>query len=78
MLRSLNRYIKNNDFSINIWDNYVHINNFQDIISLHDDCIVLSYIKGVIKVNGNNILIKKLLNNEILLCGDIKNIIMGD
>lgn len=74
MLKSLNRYIKNNEFSINIWNKHVAINNFIDILSLEEDCIIASFSSGLVKITGNNISINRLSNNELLLCGDIKSI----
>ena len=41
MLKSLNKYIKDNEFSINILENLININNFLDITILEPNKIVL-------------------------------------
>ena len=78
MLKRIRNYIKNNDFSINIWSDSLYVNNFTDIISLENECVILSYYKGTLIIKGDNITIKKLSYNEILLYGNIKEIKLGE
>ena len=78
MLKRIRNYIKNNDFSINVWPDSLYVNNFTDIISLEDKCVVLAYYKGKLIIKGDNITIKKLSYNEILLYGNIKEIKLGE
>ena len=78
MLKSLNKYIKNNEFSVNILDNLVDINNFIDIIVLESNKIVLSIPKGILRIYGNDLTIKRLLDHEILINGNIYSLEFGD
>ena len=78
MLKSINRFLNNDEFSLNIWNNNVCINNFIDIISLDDDSIIVSYLNGLIRIQGKDLLIKRLSNHEILISGSINIIKMGD
>ena len=78
MLKSINKYLKNNEFSINILSNFIDINNFLDIIVLEPNKIVLSYTDGFLRIFGNNLTIKKLLDNEIVINGIIKSIEFGE
>ncbi len=78
MLRSINKYIKNNEFSINIWDKYIDINNFLEIIILEENKVVILIPNNKIIIKGKNITINKLLNNEILLSGDFYSIEKGE
>lgn len=71
MLKSINKFISNNDFSINILNNSIDINNFIDIVILESDKIILQIPSGYLKIVGKNLVIKKLLNNEILLNGSL-------
>ncbi len=71
MLKSINKFISNNDFSINILNNSIDINNFIDIVILESDKIILQIPSGYLKIVGNNLVIKKLLNNEILINGSL-------
>ena len=74
MLRSLNRYIKDNEFSINILENLININNFLDITILEPTKIVLEIPYGYLRIYGNDLIIKKLLDKEIVITGTIKSL----
>ena len=78
MLKSINKYIKNNDFSINIWDKHIDINNFKEIVILEENKVVINTYNNRIIIKGNNITINKLLDNEILLSGDFTSIEKGE
>ena len=71
MLKSINKFIKNNEFSVNILENSIDINNFIDIVILESEKIVLQIPSGYLRIFGSNLVIKKLLNNEILINGTI-------
>jgi len=78
MLKSINKYIKNDEFSINILKDFIDINNFIDIIILENNKIVLEIPWGYLKIFGNNLSIKKLLDKEIVINGNILNIEFGE
>lgn len=78
MLKSLNRYIKNDEFSINIWNNFINVNNFTDIVVLEENKVVITYYEKRIVIKGEKIIINKLLDNEILLSGKFSAIELGD
>jgi len=74
MLKSINKYIKNNEFSINILNNLININNFIDITILESNKIVLEIPNGYLRIFGKDLIIKKLLNKEILIAGSIDSL----
>lgn len=78
MLSSINKIIKNDEFTINMWSKFVCINNFTAIITLESNNVVLLNKDKRIVINGNNISINKLLDNEILLSGDVTSIKIGE
>lgn len=73
MLKSINKYIKNNEFSINIIENDIDVNNFIDITILEQNKIVLQIPNGYLRIFGSNLTIKRLLDNEILINGEISS-----
>lgn len=77
MLKSLKKFIRNDNYLISIWDNYIDINNFTDIVILEDNRIVLLIPNGKIIIKGNDISIKKLFDKEILLTGEFRSIELG-
>ena len=78
MLKSLKKYLNDNDYSINIWDSFIDINNFNEIIILEDNRVIVSISNKKITISGDNIVINKLLNNELLLSGNFNSITFGD
>ena len=78
MLKSLNRFIKNNDYTINIWENNIDIINFSEILILEDKKVVLLINNKRITIIGENVTINKLLDNEILLKGKLKSFEIGE
>ena len=70
----LKEYIYNNDFQINIFNNYINILNYEEIISFSDNKIILKHKKGMLVINGNKLIISKLLSDELLVKGYINNI----
>ncbi len=78
MLKSLNRFIKNDEYTINIWENNINIINFTEILILEENKVVLLIKNKKITVTGENLTINKLLDDEILLKGKIKTIELGE
>ena len=74
MLNRLKDYINDDSFKINIYKNKINIVNYLDIITLEDNRISLKYQEGMIVIKGNNLSVNKLLDNEILITGEIKSV----
>ena len=74
MLKDLRNYILENKFRINIYENNIDIINYKEIDHFDDKIIIIRYEKGVITVKGENLIITKLLEDELLINGKIRNI----
>lgn len=74
MLKDLRNYILENKFEINIYENNIDIVNYKEIDHFDDNIIIIRFEKGIITVKGNNLIITKLLEDEILINGEIRNI----
>ena len=74
MLNRLKDYINDDSFKINIYKNKINVVNYLDIITLEESRISLKYQQGMIIIKGNNLSVNKLLDNEVLITGDIKSI----
>ena len=70
----LRNYIFEKDFKINLINNQLDIVNYIEILNVTTNQISLKIDKGTLIINGNNLSIKKLLNDEILIIGDYTNI----
>ncbi|MDD6879502.1 MAG: YabP/YqfC family sporulation protein [bacterium] len=74
MFKELKNYIFDEQCKISFIDNKVNIINYEKIIVMEKTRVNISTKKKNIIVKGNNLLIKKLLDKELLIEGDIKSI----
>ena len=74
MLKDLRNYILENKFKINIYDNNIDIINYIEIEHFDDKIIIVKYEKGIVTVKGENLIITKLLEDELLINGQIRDI----
>ena len=68
------RYINDNDFQIIYINNELNIVNYERINYMEDEKISLSCKEGTIIIKGNDLRVKKLLDNEIVIIGNFENI----
>lgn len=74
MLNRLKNYINDNNWRINVFDRSVNIVNYIDIIVLEENRISVKYQNGIITVTGDKLSVNKMLEQEMLITGDIKSI----
>ena len=51
-----------------------YFENVKSIVSYNEEEIVLALSKGCLKVNGNNLYIKKYCMGDVVVCGKIKRV----
>lgn len=74
MFRKIKDYVIDDRLRINIFENKINIVNYIDIVTIETERIcVLSKLKKII-IKGKNLTLNKLLENEVLISGDIKSI----
>jgi sporulation protein YqfC len=78
MLEKITNYIRNDEFSISIWNNKINLLNFKKIIILTEEKIIVSFKDEIVTIKGENLSIKKLLEKEILVTGKINTIGLGE
>ncbi len=74
VFKDLREYILENEFRINIYKDKVNIINYKEISHFSDTKILILYEEGYLQIKGDNLYISKLLNDEILINGNIKEI----
>jgi sporulation protein YqfC len=62
------------EFKIIIYKNKINIINYEDISSITEDEIYLNYKEGLIKIKGKMLSINKMIDHEILISGEIKEV----
>ena len=73
MFKKIHNYLLDNSFRFTVFKDGIHLFNYKDILSLKNNNIV---IRGefVVEVSGNNLVLNKMLDNEVLITGVIKDI----
>ena len=74
MSNFINNYINDKEFRFTVYDNKIHIINFNKIITLEDNYISLLSISKKINIKGLNLVLLKLVDNELLIKGSITSI----
>ena len=78
MIKKIKNYIYDNNFQINIIDNKVNIINYTDIITIEKEIVSVTNKEKIITIKGTNLSLNKLLDNEILITGEVKLISWSD
>lgn len=73
-MQKLRTYLNDDNFKLNIINNTIYIDNYINIDTLTDNKIALKCLKFLIIIEGTDFVIKKLVDKEILLTGEISNI----
>lgn len=76
MTRRVRNYLLDEEFNMIVLKNKVNIVNYDSIGYFDNDLIIINYSDGEIKIKGENLVVSKLLNDEILISGIIKIIEM--
>ena len=74
MSNFISNYINDKEFRFTVYENKIHIINFNKIITLEDNYISLLSNNKRISIKGSNLVLVKLLDNELLIKGNITNI----
>lgn len=76
LLTRLSNYVNEKEYQIIITNNIVNIINYHEIKEFSSTKIIVSYTNGRTIIEGNNLVVGKMLENEIKITGVISNIIL--
>lgn len=74
IIKSIRSYISEDDISMTILNNKINITNYIDIGHFDSNKVIVKTNYGNIIIKGNNLVVSKLLNDEILITGEFNNI----
>ncbi len=74
LLRKLYEYVKDEEFRFTVYNDRIHIINYQEINSLNSDYILISSWDRKISIRGINLVLNKMLEKEVLVVGKIYSI----
>lgn len=71
MIDKIRDYIRDDEFRLTIFKDRLHIINYLEILSLSNKQISVDTGDNLIVIKGENLILNKLLDNEILITGKI-------
>ena len=74
MLSNLRDKILENEFKIMIFNNEVNIINYTDILHFDSVKIIVTNKDKTYTISGKNLIVSKLLVDELLISGDVEKI----
>jgi len=74
IVNNIRSFLLEDDFEIRIYKNKVNIVNYDSIGHFDSNKIIIYYNAGTILIKGENLVVSKLLNDEVLITGTIQNI----
>ena len=75
MLRNddIKSYILDEEFKLLFLNNKVNINNYTSVGHFDSNKVIVRYDKSEVIIKGNELVVSKLMNDEILIVGNINN-----
>ena len=75
LIRKIDNYINDKNIRIISTDNYVNITNYNKILDFDSNNIDIELNNYNLLIKGNNLVINKMYDNELLIKGKIESII---
>ena len=77
MFNNLRNAIYDKKFKLELERGSIHITNYEEILVLDFDKILLNTKEGLLKIKGNNLKVTKTYNDELQIEGEINEIKIG-
>lgn len=74
IINNIRTYLNNKSYNINLSKNQLYINNYNKIDNINDKNISIIFEDFILKVEGLNIKVNKMIDKEILFNGQIESI----
>lgn len=71
---NLINFLYDQEYYIAIYDKYIYCFNYEELISLKSDAIILKMPKFQLKIKGTDLFITKMQKSEILIRGVITSV----
>lgn len=70
----LDNYLYDREYKIIIKENYLNVINYSEIVEFSTTRISIKCKRNIITIDGLNLVIAKMIDNEILVTGNISNV----
>ena len=75
IIDKLDRYLNENEYKLILDNNRLNIVNYEEIIDFSLSNIKVKLKDKIVSIEGRNLVINKMVDNEILITGNIYNIV---
>jgi len=74
MKDNLVNFLYDKKYFITMYEQYVHVFNYKELISLNSDLIVLKMEDFILNVKGRNLFVRQMMAHEILIKGEVESV----
>lgn len=74
-VRMIDNYVNDRQFSIIYKNNRLNIVNYTEIIDFSSSLISVRHMDYIYYIEGNNLVVSRMMEDEILITGNISNIV---
>ncbi len=71
-------FLFDKNFKITIYDGVINIVNYEKIITLEETRISLMSSSKIITIKGEGLIIRKMLENEVLITGKYREVVFNE
>lgn len=68
----MNNYLLDREFKVEVFSNNVHIINFEELLDFNNKEVKVKYNKKIVVVKGKDLVVTKMVEDEILITGLIE------
>lgn len=73
-IEALRNFLLEEQFKIQVYPNKIDIVNYTTIGHFDSNKVTIQYADGSVIIQGENLVVSKLMNDEILITGKIKSV----
>jgi sporulation protein YqfC len=74
IVNKVRNYLLEEEFSVNVYKDKVHVINYSSIGIFNSKNVTINYDGGTLNISGDNLIVKRLLDEEVLILGKIRNV----
>ena len=67
-------YLKNGNYEIKVYNNYIYLKNYLMVDTINEQKVIINFSNFKTVISGNCFVIIKMVDNEILIKGDLYKI----
>lgn len=78
MRKFIREFIDNEEFKLTLLKDRINVVNYSELLQINNKEMILKSTDSKIFIHGNNLVLSKLLDDEILITGEINSIEVHD